>query len=244
VAMRAPFRVTGLRRGQAEDEHERGGALVLRGHARDLERAEGRRGAALHERRDRAVVGDGELAVVHHAPMATDVLVLSYAACGTCKKALRWLDDHDVAHRVRPIVDEPPTRAELATWIARSGLPVRKWLNTSGQSYRALGKAKIDAAADADLVDWLSKDGKLVKRPVLVAADRVLIGFAPDAYAQLTSARERSVPTEGWSARTRERSVPTEGWSARTRERSVPTEGWSASTREGSRARRLGYPDL
>lgn len=110
-------------------------------------------------------------------------LVLSYAGCGTCKKALKWLDAHAVAVEVRPIVDEPPTVAELKRWIAASGKPVQKWLNTSGLSYRALGKAKIDAASDAELVTWLAKDGKLVKRPVLVAGETVLVGFKEEEWS-------------------------------------------------------------
>ena len=112
-------------------------------------------------------------------------LILSYAACGTCKKARSWLAAHDVTVEVRPIVDEPPTPAELAAWIPKSGVSVRKWLNTSGQSYRALGKAKVDAASDAELVRWLADDGKLVKRPVLVHGDRVLVGFSEAAYHEL-----------------------------------------------------------
>ena len=120
--------------------------------------------------------------------MKDDLLVLSYAGCGTCKKALKWLADHGVAHRLRPIVDEPPTLAELGRWIPASQIPVRKWLNTSGQSYRALGKAKVDAASEADLVKWLAADGKLVKRPVLIKGDRVLVGFSAEAYAALLGA--------------------------------------------------------
>lgn len=112
-------------------------------------------------------------------------LVLSYAACGTCKKALKWLAEHGVDADVRPIVDQPPTVAELAMWIPRSGLPVRKWLNTSGQSYRAIGKEKVDAADDATLVKWLAADGKLVKRPVVVMGERVLVGFREEAYASV-----------------------------------------------------------
>ena len=121
--------------------------------------------------------------------MKDDVLVLSYAGCGTCKKALKWLAEHKVAHRLRAIVDDPPKAAELAAWIPASGVPVRKWLNTSGGSYRALGKEKVDAASDADLVKWLAADGKLVKRPVLVAGKKVLVGFSPDAYEALLGAR-------------------------------------------------------
>ncbi|MEO6952910.1 MAG: arsenate reductase family protein [Polyangia bacterium] len=117
--------------------------------------------------------------------MAKTVTVLSYAGCSTCKKALRWLADNDVQPTVRPIVDEPPTRAELKIWIPESGLPIRRWLNTSGLSYRALGKAAVDAMTDAQLVDALAKDGKLVRRPVLVRGDRVLVGFDEEAYADV-----------------------------------------------------------
>ena len=112
-------------------------------------------------------------------------LLLSYSGCGTCKKALKWLGERGVEATVRPIVEEPPTPAELAKWIPASGLPVRKWLNTSGMSYRAIGKEKIDAADDATLVRWLSEDGKLVKRPVLVHGGRVLVGFREEAWAEL-----------------------------------------------------------
>lgn len=110
-------------------------------------------------------------------------LVLSYAGCGTCKKALKWLEAKGIAVEVRPIVDEPPTAAELKRWIPASGKPVQKWLNTSGLSYRALGKAKVDAASDAELAAWLAKDGKLVKRPVLVVGETVLVGFKEEEWA-------------------------------------------------------------
>lgn len=117
--------------------------------------------------------------------MAKKAKVLSYSGCGTCKKALKWLAEQGVEVELRPIVDEPPTAAELAQWIPRSGLPVRKWLNTSGQSYRALGKEKVDAASEAELVKWLAKDGKLVKRPVLLYGNEVRVGFSPEAYEAL-----------------------------------------------------------
>jgi arsenate reductase len=113
----------------------------------------------------------------------TKPVLLSYAGCGTCKKALRWLADHGVEVRVRPIVDEPPTTAELLRWMPASGRSPKRWLNTSGQSYRALGKAAVDAMDDDALVRALAADGKLVKRPVLVAGERVLVGFDEAAYA-------------------------------------------------------------
>jgi len=112
-------------------------------------------------------------------------LVLSYSGCGTCRKALAWLAKKGVQVDLRAIVDQPPTVKELQAWVAASGLPVRKWLNTSGQSYRALGKAKVDAADDATLVKWLAADGKLVKRPVLVLGETVLVGFKEEQYAAL-----------------------------------------------------------
>ncbi|MCP3098877.1 Spx/MgsR family RNA polymerase-binding regulatory protein [Myxococcus sp. K15C18031901] len=115
--------------------------------------------------------------------MSNEVLVLAYSGCSTCKNALKWLQTQGISARVRPIVDEPPTEAELAQWIDRSGLSVRKWLNTSGMSYRALGKAKVDSATDAQLRQWLAADGKLVKRPVLVDGQKVLVGFKPEAWA-------------------------------------------------------------
>jgi arsenate reductase len=112
-------------------------------------------------------------------------MILAYAGCSTCKNAIAWLKANDVAHVVRPIVEEPPTALELARWIPASGVGVKKWLNTSGLSYRALGKDKVDAATDATLVKWLAADGKLVKRPVLVKGDEVLVGFRSEAYAAL-----------------------------------------------------------
>jgi arsenate reductase len=109
-------------------------------------------------------------------------LVLSYAGCSTCKKALKWLATKGVELELRAIVDAPPTKAELDRWIKKSGKPVQKWLNTSGLSYRAIGKAKFDAASDAELVKMLTADGKLVKRPVLVHGDTVLVGFKEDEW--------------------------------------------------------------
>jgi arsenate reductase (glutaredoxin) len=114
-------------------------------------------------------------------------LVLSYSGCSTCKKALKWLADHGVEVDVRPIVDAPPTAEELAAWIPKSGRPVRKWMNTSGQSYRALDKKKLDAAKDEEILRWLTQDGKLVKRPVVVTPKRVLVGFDEEAYAETFS---------------------------------------------------------
>ncbi len=116
-------------------------------------------------------------------------VILSYSGCGTCKKALKWLAGQGIDVEVRPIVDNPPTTAELAEWIPRSQKPIKKWLNTSGQSYRALGKAKVDAADEATLIRWLAADGKLVKRPVLVSRSAVLVGFDEAGWREALGAR-------------------------------------------------------
>lgn len=115
-------------------------------------------------------------------------LVLSYAGCTTCKRALRWFAEHGIEIDLRPIVDAPPSAQELAAWVPKSDRPVRKWLNTSGQSYRALGKQRVDRASDEEILRWLSLDGKLVKRPVVVTRSRVLVGFDEAAYDDLFGA--------------------------------------------------------
>ena len=118
-------------------------------------------------------------------PTQDSVVVLSYATCSTCRKALAWLKQTGIAAVVRPIALLPPTMTELATWLPQSGLPIRKWLNTSGQSYRTLGKQAFDKCSDTEIMHLISKDGKLVKRPILIAGHCVLVGFNEAAYAQL-----------------------------------------------------------
>jgi arsenate reductase (glutaredoxin) len=111
---------------------------------------------------------------------------LSYAACGTCKKALAWLSARGIEVDVRAIVDDPPRPKELDVWMPKSGIPAKKWLNTSGQSYRALGgKATFDGVSDERIAAMLAGDGKLVKRPVLVSDGAVLVGFDEASYASL-----------------------------------------------------------
>lgn len=109
-------------------------------------------------------------------------LILSYAGCQTCRKALAWFAARRIAVTVRPIVDEPPTIRELRAWIPASGRPVRKWLNVTGASYRALDKSRLASADDDAIVELLSRDGKLVKRPIVVAGERVVVGFDEAIY--------------------------------------------------------------
>lgn len=107
------------------------------------------------------------------------VLFVEYPKCSTCKKAKKWLDEHGVEYFDRHIVEENPTAAELAAWHKTSGLPVRRFFNTSGMKYRELGiKAKLDAGmTDEECFDLLATDGMLVKRPLVVGEGFVLVGF-------------------------------------------------------------------
>lgn len=109
------------------------------------------------------------------------VLFIEYPPCSTCKKAKRWLDDHGIAHTDRHIVESNPTADEIEVWQEQSGLPLRRFFNTSGMKYRELGvKAQLDAGmSDEDARALLATDGMLVKRPIVVAGDVVLVGFKP-----------------------------------------------------------------
>jgi arsenate reductase len=123
-------------------------------------------------------------------PMTTPLL-LAYDGCTTCKKAKAFLAGAKIDATVRPIVDQPPTLAELRAWIPASGLPLKRWFNTSGQSYRALGKAAVQAMSETEAQKALAADGKLVKRPVLVldGGKRVLVGFDEASWKTELSGR-------------------------------------------------------
>lgn len=112
-------------------------------------------------------------------PANEPVLFIEYPPCSTCKKAKRWLDEHGIAHTDRHIVEDNPRAEEIASWQQTSGLPLRRFFNTSGMKYRELGvKAQLDAGmSDEDARALLASDGMLVKRPVVVTGDTVLVGF-------------------------------------------------------------------
>lgn len=120
------------------------------------------------------------------------VRIYQYPKCGTCKKALKWLEAHGIDYEAIDLVESPPSRRRLAELVERSGLPVRKWFNTSGQSYRQGGfKDKLEQMSDARALDALAADGKLIKRPVLIAGERVLVGFDEGAYRGLAGRSSR-----------------------------------------------------
>lgn len=106
------------------------------------------------------------------------MLFIEYPKCSTCKKAKKHLEDLGVQFEDRNIVEENPTAEELRAWIGRSGYPVKKFFNTSGMKYRELGlKDKLPQMSDEEKIKLLSTDGMLVKRPILIDGDRILVGF-------------------------------------------------------------------
>ena len=114
------------------------------------------------------------------------MLFLCYPKCSTCRKAQKWLDEHDVDYDILDIKTENPDLAELELWHQASGLPLKKFFNTSGQLYRSLELSKkLPGMSDAEQYALLASDGMLVKRPILVTDDnKVLVGFKEDQWAE------------------------------------------------------------
>ncbi|MGN0978621.1 MAG: arsenate reductase family protein [Faecousia sp.] len=107
------------------------------------------------------------------------MLFLQYPPCSTCKKAKAWLDAHNVSYTARNIKEENPSYEELKQWLTMSRLPIRKFFNTSGLQYKALGlKDKLPGMSEEEQLRLLATDGMLVKRPIVVTEDgKVLVGF-------------------------------------------------------------------
>jgi len=113
------------------------------------------------------------------------MIVLEYPKCGTCRKALKWLNDNNITFEDRKIHEEKPTEEELRKWHAESGLPLNKMFNTSGKLYRELNlKEKLKTMTDDEKYALLASDGMLVKRPVVVKDSTVLIGFKEDDWKE------------------------------------------------------------
>lgn len=114
------------------------------------------------------------------------MLFVNYPKCSTCKKAEKWLKDHGVEYVSRHIKEDNPTREELEQWIARSGLPVKRFFNTSGMLYREMGlKDKLADMPEEEQIALLATDGMLVKRPLLVTEDDVKAGFKESEWSTL-----------------------------------------------------------
>lgn len=106
------------------------------------------------------------------------MLFLYYPRCSTCQKAKKWLEEHNVEFTERNIVEENPNFDELQTWYRQSGLPIKKFFNTSGLFYKEMQlKDKLPLMSEEEQLKLLATNGMLVKRPIVISEDNVLIGF-------------------------------------------------------------------
>ena len=111
---------------------------------------------------------------------------ICYPKCTTCQRAKKWLDDNKIEYRLRDIKEENPSLAELTEWYRASGLPLKKFFNTSGLLYKSMElKDKLPKMTDDEMYELLASDGMLVKRPILVKDDLVLVGFKEAEWEQL-----------------------------------------------------------
>ena len=111
---------------------------------------------------------------------------ICYSRCSTCKKAQAWLDDHGIKYELRPIKEEKPSEKELRKWHKASGLPLKRFFNTSGQLYKELELSKkLPDMSEDEQFKLLATDGMLVKRPLLIDGKKVLVGFKEAEYETL-----------------------------------------------------------
>lgn len=114
-------------------------------------------------------------------------LFIEYPKCTTCQKAKKWLNDNNIEFKDRHIVEETPTVEELEKWIKLSNKEIKKWFNTSGLKYKELNlKEKLANMSDKEKIKLLASNGMLIKRPLLVTKDTVLIGFKQAEWESLS----------------------------------------------------------
>jgi arsenate reductase len=117
-------------------------------------------------------------------------LFICYPRCSTCKRAKDWLETNGIDYEMRDIKTQNPDETELKAWIEKSGLPIRRFFNTSGMQYRALSlTSKLGDMSDEEKLKLLATDGMLVKRPILVTADKVLVGFKEGEWEQVLACK-------------------------------------------------------
>lgn len=113
------------------------------------------------------------------------LIFIEYPKCTTCKKAKAWLDEAGIEYTDRNIKDENPTIDELREWYAKSGLPLKRFFNTSGMLYKQMSlKDKLPQMSEEEQLELLSTDGMLVKRPIIINDDAILVGFRQDEWEQ------------------------------------------------------------
>ena len=122
---------------------------------------------------------------IHKEKGDTNMLFLEYPKCSTCKKAKKWLDEHQVAYDDRHIVEENPTFEELKDWHGRSGMSLKKFFNTSGMLYKEMKlKDKLPTMSEEEQLRLLATNGMLVKRPVIVDGNTVITGFKEAEWSE------------------------------------------------------------
>ena len=110
---------------------------------------------------------------------------ICYPKCTTCQKAKKWIDDNDIEYKLRDIKEDNPTFEELSKWYKMSGLPLKKFFNTSGLLYKSMGlKDKLSAMSEEEQLRLLATDGMLVKRPLLIGEDFLLVGFKEKEWSE------------------------------------------------------------
>lgn len=110
---------------------------------------------------------------------------IEYPKCTTCKKAKKWLEEQQISFQDRHIKEENPTEAELQEWIEKSGLDIKKFFNTSGMLYKELGlKDKLKEMTQEEKIKLLASDGMLVKRPIIVSDNYILVGFKEEQWKE------------------------------------------------------------
>ncbi|MCR6514695.1 MAG: arsenate reductase family protein [Clostridium sp.] len=113
------------------------------------------------------------------------ILFVEYPKCTTCRKAKKWLEEKGLEFIDRDIKEDNPSKEELKKWLEMSGLPIKKFFNTSGMLYREKGmKDKINTLSEEELLDILSEDGMMVKRPIVVKDDKVVVGFKEETFEE------------------------------------------------------------
>ncbi len=114
------------------------------------------------------------------------MLFLQYPKCSTCKKAKNWLDEHKIKYTERHIVEEKPSYDELKKWLKQSGLPLKKFFNTSGLLYKEMQlKDKLPTMSEEEQLHLLASNGMLVKRPLVIDGKKVLVGFKEEEWLEL-----------------------------------------------------------
>ena len=110
---------------------------------------------------------------------------ICYPKCTTCQRAQKWLDENNIKYEFRDIKENNPTKEELTRWYKESGLPLKKFFNTSGLIYKSLDlKNKVPQMTEEEMITLLATDGMLVKRPIIVTENLVLVGFKETEWAE------------------------------------------------------------